>query len=116
MSADYSWSDQLCQSDAPHDGEPQHRDAGSQPPTLDARGRDDIDVDAVDVTQALPSDDSVPHPVRGSYLTAGNPVKLSAPPTKIESAPLLGQHNQDVLTSLGYGEAEIAALKAAGAI
>jgi formyl-CoA transferase len=58
----------------------------------------------------------VPHPVRGSYLTAGNPVKLSASPTKIESAPLLGQHNREVLTSLGYGEADIAALKAAGAI
>ena len=58
----------------------------------------------------------VPHPVRGSYLTAGNPVKLSASPTKIESAPLLGQHNHEVLTALGYGEADIAALKAAGAI
>jgi len=58
----------------------------------------------------------VPHPVRGSYLTAGNPVKLSASPTKIESAPLLGQHNHEVLTSLGYGQADIAALKAAGAI
>jgi formyl-CoA transferase len=58
----------------------------------------------------------VSHPVRGSYLTAGNPVKLSASPTKIEAAPLLGQHNQEVLTSLGYGQADIAALKAAGAI
>jgi formyl-CoA transferase len=58
----------------------------------------------------------VPHPVRGSYLTAGNPVKLSASPTKIESAPLLGQHNHEVLTSLGYVKADIAALKAAGAI
>ena len=58
----------------------------------------------------------VAHPVRGSYLTAGNPVKLSASPTKIESAPLLGQHNHEVLASLGYGEADIAALKAAGAI
>jgi formyl-CoA transferase len=58
----------------------------------------------------------VAHPVRGSYLTAGNPVKLSASPTKIESAPLLGQHNHEVLTSLGYGQADIAALKAAGAI
>jgi formyl-CoA transferase len=58
----------------------------------------------------------VPHPVRGSYLTAGNPVKLSASPTKIESAPLLGQHNHEVLTALGYKEADIAALEAAGAI
>jgi formyl-CoA transferase len=58
----------------------------------------------------------VPHPVRGSYLTAGNPVKLSASPTKIEAAPLLGQHNREILASLGYGDAEIAALKAGGAI
>jgi formyl-CoA transferase len=58
----------------------------------------------------------VEHPVRGHYLTAGNPVKLSASPTKIGMAPLLGQHNQEVLNELGYGEADIAALKAAGAI
>jgi len=58
----------------------------------------------------------VKHPVRGSYLTAGNPVKLSASPTKIETAPLLGQHNEELLKSLGYGDSEIAAFKAAGAI
>jgi formyl-CoA transferase len=58
----------------------------------------------------------VSHPVRGSYITAGNPVKLSASPTKIESAPLLGEHNQEILRSLGYGEADVARLKAAGAI
>lgn len=58
----------------------------------------------------------VPHPVRGSYITAGNPVKLSASPTKIEMAPLLGQHNAEILTSLGYDGAGIAALEADGAI
>jgi formyl-CoA transferase len=58
----------------------------------------------------------VSHPVRGRYLTAGNPVKLSASPTKIRMAPLLGQHNQEILTSLGYDEGAIAGLMAAGVI
>jgi len=58
----------------------------------------------------------VPHPVRGSYLTAGNPVKLSASATTITTAPLLGQHNDEVLASLGYDVAAIAKLRADKAI
>jgi formyl-CoA transferase len=58
----------------------------------------------------------VSHPVRGSYLTAGNPVKLSASPTKITTAPLLGQHNDEVLASLGYDAAAIEKLRAEKAI
>ncbi|HEV8715312.1 MAG TPA: formyl-CoA transferase [Candidatus Binatia bacterium] len=58
----------------------------------------------------------VEHPVRGKYITAGNPVKLSASPTTIETAPLLGQHNREILTELGYGETEITALREEGAI
>ena len=58
----------------------------------------------------------VDHPVRGRYVTAGNPVKLSASPTRISAAPLLGQHRREILTELGYGEADIAALEAEGAI
>src|SRR5881628_1108186 len=58
----------------------------------------------------------VEHPVRGRYITAGNPVKLSASPTKISSAPLLGQHRHEILKELGYGEADITALEAEGAI
>jgi formyl-CoA transferase len=58
----------------------------------------------------------VEHPVRGRYVTAGNPVKLSASPTKISAAPLLGQHRREILTELGYGEAEIKALEAEGSI
>ena len=56
----------------------------------------------------------VAHPVRGSYLTAGNPVKLSASPTKIGPAPLLGEHRHEILAELGYGEADIRALEADG--
>jgi formyl-CoA transferase len=58
----------------------------------------------------------VEHPVRGRYITAGNPIKLSASPTKISAAPLLGQHRQEILTELGYTPAQIDALEAEGSI
>jgi formyl-CoA transferase len=57
----------------------------------------------------------VEHPVRGRYVTAGNPVKLSASSTVIAVAPLLGQHRDEILKELGYDEAEIKALEADGA-
>jgi formyl-CoA transferase len=58
----------------------------------------------------------VEHPVRGRYLTVGNPVKLSASPTTVGPAPLLGQHREEILTELGYTSAHIRALEADGAI
>jgi formyl-CoA transferase len=58
----------------------------------------------------------VEHPVRGRYVTVGNPVKLSASPTTITPSPLLGQHRQEILEELGYTEPEIAALAKDGAI
>jgi formyl-CoA transferase len=58
----------------------------------------------------------VEHPVRGRYITVGNPIKLSASPTTIGPSPLLGQHRQEILKELGYGDAEIAALAKDGAI
>ncbi len=57
----------------------------------------------------------VQHPVRGSYLTVGNPVKLSASPTKIEPAPLLGEHRREILAELGYSDAAITQLEKDGA-
>jgi formyl-CoA transferase len=58
----------------------------------------------------------VEHPVRGKYLTAGNPIKLSASSVPITTSPLLGEHNAELLTELGYTEADIASLKDEGAI
>jgi formyl-CoA transferase len=58
----------------------------------------------------------VEHPVRGRYITAGNPVKLSASPTKISAAPLLGQHCREILNELGYNDTAISALESEGAI
>jgi formyl-CoA transferase len=58
----------------------------------------------------------VEHPVRGRYLTVGNPIKLSASPTSIGPSPLLGQHRREILRELGYGDADIEALARDGAI
>ena len=58
----------------------------------------------------------VEHPVRGPYITVGNPIKLSASPTKIGPSPLLGQHREEILKELGYGDADIAGLAKDGAI
>ncbi len=58
----------------------------------------------------------VEHPVRGRYLTVGNPVKLSASPTTIGPSPLLGQHREEILRELGYGDDDIGALARDGAI
>jgi formyl-CoA transferase len=59
----------------------------------------------------------VDHPERGPYLTVGNPVKLSASPSAVERSPLLGEHTDEILSSvLGMNADEIAAAKADGAV
>ncbi|HET9492452.1 MAG TPA: formyl-CoA transferase [Methylomirabilota bacterium] len=58
----------------------------------------------------------IEHPVRGRYVTVGNPIKLSASPTTIGPSPLLGQHRHDILVELGYSEAEITALAKDGVV
>jgi formyl-CoA transferase len=58
----------------------------------------------------------IQHPVRGRYVTVGNPIKLSASKTSITPAPLLGQHRDEILRELGYTDADIAKLTAEGAV
>jgi formyl-CoA transferase len=58
----------------------------------------------------------VDHPKRGKYLTVGNPIKMSDSPTEVARSPLLGEHTDEVLAQLGYGAADVARLRAAGAV
>ncbi|MBE1494690.1 formyl-CoA transferase [Amycolatopsis lexingtonensis] len=58
----------------------------------------------------------VPHPERGAFKTVGCPLKLSDSPVEIERSPLLGEHNEEVLGELGYGEAELEKFRSAGVI
>jgi len=59
----------------------------------------------------------VEHPTRGSYLTVGNPIKLSDSPTEVTRSPLLGEHTDEILRDvLGFGEREILEIRDSGAI
>ncbi len=52
----------------------------------------------------------VDHKKRGRYLTVGSPIKFSGFKPEIVGSPLLGEHTDEVLSSLGYSAEEIRAL------
>ena len=57
------------------------------------------------------------HPVAGAIRQLGVPIKMSETPGAVRTPPpALGQHTAAVLGELGYGAAEIAGLRADGAI
>jgi crotonobetainyl-CoA:carnitine CoA-transferase CaiB-like acyl-CoA transferase len=57
------------------------------------------------------------HPVTGRHVVPGIPWRLANGPNGLRRpAPLLGQHNDEVLTELGFTPGEIAALAASGAV
>jgi formyl-CoA transferase len=58
----------------------------------------------------------VDHKERGKYLTVGSPIKFSDLKVEITGSPLLGEHTNEVLETLGYSSKEIAALHAASAV
>ena len=58
----------------------------------------------------------VDHPVRGKYLSVGNPIKLSDSPTEVTRSPLLGEHTEEVLTQMGYTKTQLQELREAKAI
>jgi formyl-CoA transferase len=58
----------------------------------------------------------VDHKERGKYLTVGSPIKFSDLKVEITGSPLLGEHTNEVLETLGYSSREIAALHEAKAV
>lgn len=59
----------------------------------------------------------VEHPVRGTYLTVGNPIKLSDNHVEVARSPLLGEHTEEVLAEiLGLDADRIAEVKRSGAM
>ncbi|MFQ6076231.1 MAG: CaiB/BaiF CoA transferase family protein [Candidatus Bathyarchaeia archaeon] len=60
----------------------------------------------------------VEHPQAGKVKVVGIPMKFSETPCRVEGpSPLLGQHNEEILTSLlGYSKEEVVELKKEGVI
>jgi formyl-CoA transferase len=59
----------------------------------------------------------VDHPVRGKYLTVGNPIKLSDSVTEVTRSPLLGEHTGEILRDvLRYSAAEVDQIETSGAV
>ncbi len=59
----------------------------------------------------------VDHPERGSYLTVGNPIKLSDSPVEVTRSPLLGEHTEEILSEvLGWSSQDIDRARADGAV
>ena len=59
----------------------------------------------------------VDHPVRGKYLSVGNPIKMSDSPTEVLRSPLLGEHTDEILRDvLRFDPERIARIEASGAL
>jgi crotonobetainyl-CoA:carnitine CoA-transferase CaiB-like acyl-CoA transferase len=62
--------------------------------------------------------EEVGHPVAGTHLYPGWPMRLSGGPGRWyrRPAPLLGQHTEEILRELGVSDAEMASLRSTGVI
>jgi formyl-CoA transferase len=55
----------------------------------------------------------VDHPTRGTYLSVGNPIKMSDSVSEVKRSPLLGEHTEEILRDvLGFDPVRVSALMA----
>lgn len=61
---------------------------------------------------------TIPHPLKGDFVTVGSPIKMSGTPVEyLRPAPMLGEHTDEVLKrQLGLDDEHLAQLKASGVI
>ena len=59
----------------------------------------------------------VEHPTRGSYLSVGNPIKMSDSGSEVKRSPLLGEHTEEILRGvLKLDDSQVAEALASGAL
>ena len=58
----------------------------------------------------------VKHPERGTFVTVGNPIRLSDNQVAVATSPLLGEHTKEILEWLGYSAKEVDSLRAEGTV
>jgi len=58
----------------------------------------------------------VEHPERGTFKTIGCPLILSDSPVTVERSPLLGEHNEEILSEIGYDINHLDELQSAGVL
>jgi formyl-CoA transferase len=57
------------------------------------------------------------HPTRGTYLSVGNPIKMSDSVSEVKRSPLLGEHTEEILRSvLKLDDGRVAQALASGAL
>jgi crotonobetainyl-CoA:carnitine CoA-transferase CaiB-like acyl-CoA transferase len=67
-----------------------------------------------ELVEALPDGE---HPIAGAYKVIPPPVRFSATPASVRRpAPMIGQHNREVLTEVGIDDAEVTRLEATGVL
>jgi len=59
---------------------------------------------------------SLPHPARPDFRVLANPIRLDGQRLPSRPAPALGEHTEEILRGAGFTPAEIASLRAAGAV
>lgn len=58
----------------------------------------------------------IPHPEKGTYRAAGNPLKFAGVEERFVRAPKLGEHTDELLQELGYAPEEIARMREEGVV